>query len=176
MKFGFDDDFNPICLIANGDRETGRAIQMYGSSFEQAIAAGPESDQRSLKLFQKRWMSQKGVLPSRKYAWPKGFCILKGDRTKGLHVYFETNLEVRFQRCPDQSPLAKSEQAARPPEVWTVDVNGREGPSPEREHLSHECVYCMKFVLGVPLAFFGMQCFLKEAVAERRIRDSLHSY
>lgn len=110
------------------------------------------------------------------YAWAKGYFILKRDKMKGFDVYFETNLRVRVQMCPEQSLSAKSEQASRPRKVWATDIWGFEAPLPEREHYFHECFHYTKWEGVIPLVPLETPCRLHEAKAKSNIKDSLHSH
>ena len=145
MIFGFDDEFNPICQVAN---------RVWNEEERVALSSKDRSEDREF-LFSRRWIETEGEWPSLEHKWPAGFRLLQGNKDGLNRVLPALNLKISFKRCPDQSPGASVSGR----DVWTVDVTEIEpGRSPERENQRYWCEQWMCCILSTLPAFTGCLC------------------
>lgn len=76
MKFGFDEEFNPTCLIANADSQHYGVIgRLDQRCFDSALESGPESSLYE-HLFAVNWIKSKGQAPTeRGHGWQQGMAV-----------------------------------------------------------------------------------------------------
>ena len=130
MKFGFDADFNPIYMIANGlDPWSWRRYQEHRQS--ETIASAIDSIANSA-FFDNTWISKEGIMPSRQNSW-NGWVVLKGNRDSGINVCLDAlNINVRiklrqhnFRPINIPRDLGNGEVTEA---IWIVDVIEADGP------------------------------------------------
>ena len=123
IKLGFDQDFNPMILLANS-RGLWPATPSK-DSFRNTIAADPGSDARK-SILNNSWITAKANVPGRSYGW-KGASVLRVDRRHGISGSLEAlNLGISFH-------LTDREIDAKPEQIWVVDITDTGGNDPERD-------------------------------------------
>ncbi|KAK2767571.1 hypothetical protein FQN54_003729 [Arachnomyces sp. PD_36] len=127
LKLGFDEDFNPMLLLANGHdpaKPTSAQFRCDGELFNQAIAWGPTS-QPHKDIFDNHWIHCQERVPGKWYKGPEGISVLKVDRKEGVSgTVDDLNVRVDIKLVSDVSPdsthLRKSDGGLR--QIWAVDI------------------------------------------------------
>lgn len=189
IKFGFDVEFNPVLLLANGDKSSLdyqlSRLKPDEKVFEQAVAS--ESGSQRDQIMNNSWIDVKAGVPSRSHGWPSGICILEVDRKKGWTGQIKAlNLSISVQLQPYRSPMVASTEHVEgaesggsgigPKEIWVVDVTDNAGASPEREHFWSDCGQTAFTCFSVPLVFIGFACCLMQAKADRQQRRAVRDH
>ncbi|KAL8637393.1 MAG: hypothetical protein Q9226_009128 [Calogaya cf. arnoldii] len=133
LKFGFDDEFNPTILLANGrmqypmDRGDPR-WKLTPKEVEQ-ILSKPEAESTleiQRQLFSNGWISAEGWFPSRSRGWYQGVSILKVDKEKGIKGPLRAlNLGISVELLPISTsagdrPTIHGSSSSSVPYIWTV--------------------------------------------------------
>ena len=160
IKFGFDQEFNPMLLLANysnlmlGTQQRTMRLKPNEHLFGRAISseAGP---QVLNQIFDNSWISSEAPVPSRAYGWNKGVSILKVDRRKGISGCLEAlNLGISVKFCPAHicNQSIKAGKAEDSKHIWVVDITETNGNDPEQDLTKAEkkrsresCIGCLCF-------------------------------
>ena len=194
IKFGFDHEFNPLCLLIGAEAGTSQYDTRSlpnATSFEAAAASPPGSAEYEA-FFKKAWPKASATTktaPSKTAGWPTGFYVVKGNRTTGLNMKLDgLNLQISMRLQPDLSPMAavankegsggsdgvgppsssSSPPAAANRKIWVVDLTDTGGSSPEWDRRKFECNLCVCYLFGTAAAFCGMGCCMEDAHRMRR--------
>ena len=125
LKFGFDNEFNPVCMIANASAMQHQYIKLNQQLLDEALDTAANSDQRSsLKIFRDHWLPADDEVIKRETTWRNGYVIMKGTRDSGLNIVIDAiGLEVSITKLLDRHPSPVGDPVATNPRlVWTVDV------------------------------------------------------
>lgn len=155
IKLGFDEDFNPMLLLANDNGPRYNGAQRPWTSeelFEQATASEARSKARN-KIFDNRWIVSQASVPSRSYGWSSGTSVLKVDKGKGVSRSLEAlNLGISVQLASEPSPYVMSKESTDECErhIWVVEITDTGGNDPERDlakaikdRFQEECADCL---------------------------------
>lgn len=152
IKMGFDEDFNPMLLLANNNGPVVAVPTHFrrdAELFEQAFVWGPTS-QPHKSIFDNRWIYTQGNVPTKSYGWPNGVTVLKVDKRKGMSGTLEAlNINIEVKLVSNLSPYDNSPKAfhADPPQIWAVDITDTHGSDPERARKdaqsAESCDSCM---------------------------------
>lgn len=171
MKFGFDEDFNAVCLIANID---GTRYGLRENAFNAAVESGPESPEHK-SLFTHSWIKGEASAPKeRGHGWADGAAIYKWiigssatrlqTKCLGLNVQIEMNLlpnHLPQQRLPTTS--------TRPRKIWVVDITQIGDHSPKWDRRKYQCGNWSLCAVGTLFALCGCACCIQEFKEQRAI-------
>ncbi|ETN42570.1 uncharacterized protein HMPREF1541_01727 [Cyphellophora europaea CBS 101466] len=138
LKLGFDEDFNPMLLLANNHGPKKSAPTQFRRDedlFDQACAWGPTSKPHQ-EIFDNQWLSCTAGVPSKSYGWSRGISILQVDKKKGMSGTLNAlNLRIDIKLVSDISPSSmssrSSSEGAR--KIWAVDITcDMSGTDPEQ--------------------------------------------
>ncbi|KAK5411058.1 hypothetical protein LTR06_005948 [Exophiala xenobiotica] len=136
MKFGFDEDFRPMCIF-------GRRRSLWGGNSAH-LAVTPESfeDAESTPgehalLFRNDWIVQNaGDVHIEDIAalWQsRDFCILRGHRDRGIDVkipFLRLHISVRLEPIPEEyAPYNRPDTLVAEMYIWTISVNCWQDPT-----------------------------------------------
>lgn len=118
MKFGFDKDSNPICLLVHQNSVVTQnvTLKVNSSAFAKAMEMSSAEREKDVSgLFRNDWMQ----LAPRQLSMMVH--AIRGDRENGIDVLLSSKmgLTLSIKRCPD--PLAGSAGPVAQ-EIWTVDL------------------------------------------------------
>lgn len=152
IKVGFDEDFNPMLLLANNNGPVMAAPAQFrrdADLFEQAFAWGPDS-QPHKTIFDNRWIFAPGNVPSKSYGWPNGITVIKVDKRKGMSGILDAlNIGIELKLVSNLSPHNGSAKAfqADPSQIWALDITDANGSDPEQAmkdaRSAESCDSCM---------------------------------
>ena len=151
IELGFDDDFNPMLLLANDNSsrynyDDAQQLWLKEEWFEQATASEEWSQARN-KIFNNRWITSAASVPSRVHGWSTGTSILKVDKKTGISTSLKAlNLGISVQLAPDRSPYVNSRGSADEDErqIWVVEITDADGNDPEWDlDKFDECMECL---------------------------------
>lgn len=135
LKLGFDQDFNPILLLAEQPRYIRR--RSTEDLLRQASRSEANSQVRD-EVFHNQWIGMEAPLASRAHGWSpsKGIIILKVDRQKGMSGSIAViNLGISFKLItapgPNQIPTNEIDEGLR--QIWAVDITDIGKYDPERD-------------------------------------------
>lgn len=153
LKFGFDDDFNPMCLV--GNKNISR-LTPDPTQFEAALRAEHGSSPRN-RLLGNQWLTAQSTPPSRNKGWDSGACLARFSGTASDPLYLEAiNLRISIQLCPYQSPKSGSDQRQSGGQrIWTVDVSPMGASPPEWDRRGHQCEIASCYTIGTVLIPIG---------------------
>ena len=182
LKFGFDQEFNPVLLLGNGDIADLR-LKPNQRLFQRAVAAGSESKDHD-KIMNDRWIDAKAGNPSKSHGWLSGVCILQVSRKQGISANIEAlNLGVSINLQPYRSPTTPPKEMTEssglplsPRKIWVVDITGTGGSSPEWEHRQSDCSMWTMFLLSVIPAFGGCGCCFQAAEQAHNEREAVRNH
>jgi Heterokaryon incompatibility protein (HET) len=188
LKFGFDQEFNPVLLLGNGDSPdlnypSQTRLKPNQRSFQQAVAAGSESKDHD-EIMNNRWIGAKAGNPSKSHGWPSGVCVLQVSRKQGFSANINAlNLGISIQLQPYRSPTAAPKEMTdssglplSPRKIWVVDITGTGGSSPEWEHRQSDCGLYAMLLFGVIPALGGCGCCVQAADQERHERNAVRNH
>ncbi|KAL6246252.1 hypothetical protein RBB50_006487 [Rhinocladiella similis] len=130
MKFGFDEDFCPMCIM-------GRRRSLWGgNSAHLAVTLDSFDDAENTPgehalLFRNDWIIKNaGDVHIKDMAalWQsRDFCILRGHRDRGLDVkipFLRMHISVRLEPVPEgYAPHQRPDSLLAGMQVWTINVN-----------------------------------------------------
>lgn len=166
IKLGFNDEFEPVCLLANSGFTNSRLNTGF---FNQAVALSPESKLRQ-QMFDQTWIKvMGGGAPRIATGWPSGFSVI-GFRVNGCSVTCDAlNLQLSVRLLPDPRPISSAgESPVSPRKVWVVDITDLGGSSPEVQHYCSQWQYCGSWMCGVLFALFLCPSVMNSVEEERR--------
>ena len=151
LKFGFNDEFDPIIFLSNGKRQyfmihtdTDPRYRPSPPELEQVLSGPAVESTTKIRhgMFSNRWIDAKGSIPSRFYGWPDGVSILKVNRETGLNGQLQAlNLGISVKLLPVSTlpcqPTDKgasvddSSSASSTAYIWTVDLTELTNGDPE---------------------------------------------
>ena len=188
LKLGFDEEFNPVILLCNGQvsYNSGHArLKPDQQSFQQVINAGAEGKNRD-RILNNDWINASAGLPNKAHGWPSGVCILQISRKRGLNHYIHAlNLGIAVQCQPDPFPSSATQEIKNKSglplglgrrSIWTVDVTDNGGSSPESEHFCSDCGLWGSLGVGTMLTCFLLPCPLQEAQQEHANRNAIRGW
>lgn len=129
MKFGFDEDFRPMCIF-------GRKRSLWGGNSAH-LAVDPESFSRAEEfpgehalLFRNDWIvNNSSCVNTQDVAalWrSRDFCILRGHRDRGLDAripFLRLSISVKVEPVPeDYAPDGRPDSLSAGMNVWTINV------------------------------------------------------
>lgn len=122
IKFGFDDDFNPVCML--GNQKSLRCCFYRNPKFREPSKSFDSDLKARERVLSNKWISQyyeKKCLS--KSMETKTFCILKGDKGQiDTEVPFlNIRISIKLAHYPTQAGETDDTQA--PWTVWTIDVS-----------------------------------------------------
>ena len=181
IKLGFDVEYNPFLLIANGKKPHKSISGRYKPSetvFEQAVQNGPESREHK-DIMDNSWVDAKAGIPDRSGGWPIGVSILPVDRKQGVSGAIKAlNLRISVQLIPycspTQNPVERGESGGlqlRPMNVWAVDITDTGGSAPEAER--RNTVICDYSRLGISIfaCLICIFCFVRPECRKLKEKD-----
>jgi len=127
IKVGFDDDFNPVLMLA---KERSDAISANASrDFAKACKNEPKANRR---IFDNRWLTSSSLwkrqqVPTCENGWSKGYHIFQPDKlpmcfmTKEYADLEDLNIRIRFSLLPVPVEQSGSE-GLKDMFVWTLDI------------------------------------------------------
>ena len=146
IMLGFDDDFNPMLLLAPAKRFYDQCRQLTDKSFEEAVASEARSQARG-GIFDNEWISSGAGVPAssdESNRWPTGTSVLKVDNWKGVSGSIKAlNLGITVYLAPEPSPFVRSEGVnhCQDRQIWVVDITNTGGPDLETKARSQsECL------------------------------------
>lgn len=125
LKFGFDDAFNPVCMVANPLIYRHSHVALNHDLFDQSLQSSSDAGARdSARIFQEHWLPSNDQVIRKEETWRQGFVVLKGNRKQGLHVVIkDIGLVVTITKCENKHPASTADDSGpRGGMVWTVDV------------------------------------------------------
>ncbi|KAK5121999.1 hypothetical protein LTR85_004571 [Meristemomyces frigidus] len=181
MKFGFDQDFNPVCLIANAEvRPHGMNLGLREDRFYAAVDSGPESPAHHA-LFSNTWMQAKVRAPAQLgHGWADGASLYTfspgGTDKDWMQVkVVGLNVQIDMRLLPDYSALAGEQKglqahlpASNAPEIWVVDITEIGKHSPKWERIQYQCNYWTLCAVSPLFAMLGCGCCVEEFKQQRR--------
>jgi hypothetical protein len=128
LKFGFDDEFNPVIMIATGLSFRGTCLILQPAFFDRAAELGPGSA-AAADLLTDDWIFSKRYQISDKHHWLKGMhgiSILTADRDIGgkynFIKSFGSHVETEIHLVPDRTPTNDHEgESSGTRLIWAVD-------------------------------------------------------
>lgn len=188
IKFGFDVEYNPVLLIANGNVpnfDFKRLSLLYRPNqklFERAVETGPGSKEHE-QIMENSWIGAEAGIPDRSAGWPSGVSILQVDRERGFSGAVDAlNLGISVQlipHCsPTQTPVEREDGSRlplRPMRVWVVDITDKGGSSPERDHRHSVWGLRLEFCLSIFPMFCACNCYNQSVHAKRREKAKARS-
>lgn len=129
MKFGFDEDFSPMCIF-------GRRRSLWGGNsahlavHAESFAAAEESLGEHALLFRNDWIVKNSSCVNTKdiaTLWrSRDFCILRGHRDRGLDAtipFLRLHISMRLEPVPtDYAPEGRPESLHAEMNIWTANV------------------------------------------------------
>ncbi|KIW91878.1 uncharacterized protein Z519_07848 [Cladophialophora bantiana CBS 173.52] len=129
MKFGFDEDFRPVCIF-------GRRKSLWGGNAahlavdEDSYYDAEEAPGAHALLFRHDWINRYPCANDQEIAaqWQKrDFCILKGVKDWGLDKqipFLRLRISIRLETMPSNYlPDGRPESAQPGMNVWTININ-----------------------------------------------------
>jgi hypothetical protein len=134
LKFGFDEDFAPVCMF-------GRRNSLWGGTaahlaVSQRVYDDAESDPGShALLFRNDWITQLASCTNDRdiaALWQKrDYCVLKGHRDRGFVAeiaFLRVRISVQLEPVhPNYTAFGKPENLQMGMNVWTVNVGALRG-------------------------------------------------
>ena len=173
LKFGFDQEFNPVLLLGNGDTPD-MGLQPDQQLFQRAVAAGSESEDHD-RIMNDRWIGAKAGNPSYSHGWPSGVRILQGSRKQRISANINAlNLRISIRLQPYRSPTAAPKEMTEncglplsPRKIWVVDITGTMG--------LHSLLWAT-FLLSVIDAFGSCGCCFQAAEQTDNEREAVRNH
>ena len=138
MKFGFDMEFNPVCLLSKANTEWTPMKRMEKLYREAHVA---QSNSAYADLFDATWIGETEDVPKSTHGWPYGDRILRASRETGLSASLHgLSLQISIKLVPNHNPTTNiGEVPPEDPKIWTVDITELEDVSPGWESCFWKC-------------------------------------
>lgn len=124
LKFGFDESFNPVCMVANSLVREQSEIGLNPDLFHESLSLNDTGERDNLHIFREDWLSSREQIIPTENASRERFFVLKGHRTRRLFTHIK-NIDLSIQISLSKLPLPSSmvnENPQQQQSVWTVDV------------------------------------------------------
>lgn len=161
VYIGFDDDFNPVVLVANHDAYGLKFIN--SKRFIRALEAEPDTKEQDAP-FSSAWIRESALReqqrrPTPRQGWPDGYFILRRDSSEATDASVKEgttyeyklhaiDVQVRVSLIEDVHPQQEKKgdrergaivgptDPSRPRYIWAVDISSLDflGHSPEQEY------------------------------------------